>query len=147
MEAEAAAFEIGPGFLPDPDSPFCSECLATALELLEVLKAEADALRRFSGAELLTLVPRKEYLVNELKWKLEAARESGRDAFSDSEPFKALIKEITALNTSNGLFIKKSLSYWQALLSVFAPPGYDQTGRFERRLPCSPKGMAFRRKI
>lgn len=149
MKSDTAIFEsqANPGILPGPNSPFRSECLASALELLEVLKAEAQALRRFAGAELLRLVPKKEYLVSELKWKLEAAREAGTDTFSGSDSFKALLREIAKLNTSNGVFIKKSLAYWQDLLSIFSPPGYDQAGRFDRRLPCSPKGMAFRRKV
>ncbi len=67
-----------PGALPDPNSPFNSECLPTALELLAVLREEAEILRRFAGAELLRLVPRKEYLVSELEWKLESAKKQGQ---------------------------------------------------------------------
>ena len=79
MESSPAVFESlsHPGVLPNQDSPFHSECLTTALELLEVLREEAEILRRFAGAELLALIPKKEYLVNELEWKLESARQAG----------------------------------------------------------------------
>jgi flagellar biosynthesis/type III secretory pathway chaperone len=149
MESDNA--EIGTmaftGKSPDPKSPFCSECLSTALELLDCLKAEASILRRFAGTELMTLIPRKEYLVSELKWKIEGAGEAGEDLFSAPDSFKALLEDIDKLNNSNGLFIKKSISYWQGLLSVFSPPSYDHAGNFARRLPRSPNGIAFRKKV
>ena len=102
---------------------------ASALELLEVLREEAEILRRFAGAELLRLVPKKEYLVSELEWKLEAAREAGEGFLPASDSFKALLREISKLNTSNGVFIEKSLSYWQDLFSIFSPPGYGPAGK------------------
>ena len=67
MESSPLVFESlsHPGALPNQDSPFQSECLVTALELLEILREEAEILKRFAGAELLRLVPRKEFLVSE----------------------------------------------------------------------------------
>ena len=149
MKSEIAVFErpVNPCVLPDPHSPFRSECLSSALELLEVLKTEEQILRRFAGAELVRLIPKKEYLVRELEWKLEAARETGTDIFMTSDSFKALLEDIEKVNASNGAFIEKSLSYWQDLLSIFSPPGYGRAGNCERRQPWSPKGMAFKRKI
>ncbi len=133
--------------LADRNSPFQSECLPTALELLEVLRNEAEILRRFAGAELLRLVPKKEYLVSELEWKLQAAKEEGEGFFPASDSFKALLGEIGTLNTSNGVFIEKSLSYWQDFLSIFSPPSYGPAGKKARRQPRPPKGLTFAREI
>jgi len=133
--------------LPDSSSPFCSECLSSALDLLEILQEESRILKRFAGAELLALVPKKEYIVNELEWKLESVRESGANNFAASDTFKALMGEINKLNTSNGVFIEKSLSYWQDLMGIFMPPSYGPTGKASRRMPSSPRGAAFSREV
>ncbi len=93
MESSPSVFEsFRTRRIAGSDSPFQSECLATALELLEVLRKEAEILRRFAGAELLRLVPKKEYLVSELEWKLEAAREA-RGALSR---FQTLLRPCSA---------------------------------------------------
>jgi flagellar biosynthesis/type III secretory pathway chaperone len=149
MEPGVAVFEnpLHPDALPDANSPFKSECLPTALELLAVLRQEAEILRRFAGAELLELVPKKEYLVCELEWKLKSADLAELGSIRASDSFKALLDEISKLNTSNGVFIEKSLSYWEDLLSIFMPPSYGPTGKAARRPPGSLKGMAFRREI
>lgn len=136
-----------PGAFTDSSSPFYSECLSSALELFEILQQEERILKRFAGAELLALVPKKEYLVCELEWKLEAARNSGADNGVVSDAFKALIGEITRLNTSNGVFIEKSLSYWQDLLAIFVPPSYGPSGKASTRLPSSPRGVSFSREV
>lgn len=136
-----------PGVLPDQNSPFQSECLATALDLLEVLRNEAEILRRFAGAELLQLVPKKEYLVSELEWKLQSAKEAGEGFVPASDSFKALLGEIVKLNTSNGVFIEKSLSYWRGFLSIFSPPSYGPAGEKARRPVRPPKGRTFAREI
>lgn len=149
MQSNAARLEnhSSPVVLPEPNNPVCSECLASALELLEVLKEEAQILRRFAGDELLALIPKKEYLVHELEWKLQSARQAGAATFMASDSFKALIEEISRLNTSNGVFIEKSLSYWHGLLSIFSPPAYGPAGKVSGRLPRSPKGTTFRQEI
>jgi len=89
----------------------------------------------------------KEYIVNELEWKLESVRESGANNFAASDTFKALMGEINKLNTSNGVFIEKSLSYWQDLMGIFMPPSYGPTGKASRRMPSSPRGAAFSREV
>lgn len=149
MESGPAVFESlpHPGVLPNQDSPFHSECLATALELLEVLREEAEILRRFAGAELLALLPKKEYLVNELEWKLDSARQAGEGPLTVSDSFKALLGEIVKLNTSNGVFIEKTLSYWQDFLAIFSPPSYGPAGKKARRPARPPKGITFKREI
>jgi flagellar biosynthesis/type III secretory pathway chaperone len=133
--------------LADRNSPFQSECLPTALELLEVLRNEAEILKRFAGAELLRLVPKKEYLVSELEWKLQSAKEAEEGFLPASDSFKALLGEIGKLNTSNGVFIEKSLSYWQDFLSIFSPPSYGPAGKKARRQARPPKGLTFAREI
>ncbi len=130
--------------MPDQDSPFHSECLATALELLEVLREEAGILKRFAGAELLRLVPKKEYLVRELEWKLQSAKEAGKAFFRLRTPLRPCLREIDKLNTSNGVFIEKSISYWQDLLSVFLPQGYGPAGKKTRRPARAPRGAYVR---
>ncbi len=149
MESSSAVFESLSltGVLPNEDSPFHSECLTTALELLEVLREEAEILRRFAGAELLALIPKKEYLVNELEWKLESARKAGQGSFTVPDSFQALLGEIVKLNTSNGVFIEKTLSYWQDFLAIFSPPSYGPAGKKARRPERPPKGITFTREI
>jgi len=120
----------------------------TAIELLEVLRAEAQILRRFTGPELLALVPKKEYLASELEWKLKSAREAGTDSAKGSDSLRDILLQINRLNASNGVFIKKVLSYWRDLLSILLPPGYGPSGnRVAARPQSPPKGMAFRRKV
>ena len=149
MEQGALVFEnpAHPDALPDQNSPFKSECLPTALELLAVLRQEAEILKRFAGAELLELVPKKEYLVNELEWKLKSAGVSDLAAIRASDSFKALLDEITKLNASNGIFIEKSLYYWQDLLSIFMPPSYGPAGEKIKGPARAPKGVAFSREV
>jgi flagellar biosynthesis/type III secretory pathway chaperone len=149
MESSPAVFESlsHPGVLPNQDSPFHSECLTTALELLEILREEAEILRRFAGAELLALIPKKEYLVNELEWKLESAKQAGECSLTAPDSFKALLGEIVKLNTANGVFIEKTLSYWQDFLAIFSPPSYGPAGKKTRRPARPPKGLTFRREI
>ena len=149
MESSPAVFESPshPGVLPNQDSPFYSECLATALELLEVLREEAEILKRFDGAELLALIPKKEYLVNELEWKLESARQAAEGPLTVTDSFKALLGEIIKLNTANGVFIEKTLSYWKDFLALFLPPSYGPAGKMARRPARPPKGLTFTREV
>jgi flagellar biosynthesis/type III secretory pathway chaperone len=149
MESGATLAQTAPhpGALSGVESPLVRECLDSAIELLEILRAEAEILKRFAGSELLALVPKKEFLVSELEWKLKSAGEAGVNSFADSDSLGGILDEIARLNASNGIFIEKSLSYWQGLMSIFVPTGYGPTGEVTRRLPVSPKGAAFRRKV
>ncbi len=149
MESNSVMFESlpHPGVLPDQNSPFQSECIASALELLGVLREEAGILKRFAGAELLRLVPKKEYLVSELEWKIRSARNEGGSFMPASDSFKAVLREIDELNTTNGVFIEKSLAYWQDLLSVLLPQGYGPAGKKTKRPACSQRGLTYEREI
>ncbi len=122
------------------------ECIETALQLRSVLNEESDLLKRFASNELLWLMPRKELLIGELQRSLPPfKRTDGSPAFI-SDNLKNLLSEIDEQNRSNGLFIKKSLSYWQDLLLIFSPRGY---GRDSSSRPggLSPRGISFCREI
>jgi flagellar biosynthesis/type III secretory pathway chaperone len=149
MESSQLSLEtpLHDGPLPDQDSPFHSECLSTALELLEVLREESRIIRRFEGAELLRLIPRKEYLVRELEWKIQSTRDSGKGSVPVSESYKALLGEIDKLNTSNGVFIERAISYWRDLFSVLSPQCYGPTGKKKMHRTRSPRGLTFEREI
>ena len=149
MEFSPVVFESlsPPGVLPKQDSPFHSGCLTTALELLEILRKEAEILRRFAGAELLALIPKKEYLVNELEWELESARQTRQGSLTVLDSFTALLGEIVKLNTANGVFIERTLSYWQDFVAIFLPPSYSPAGKKTRRPARPPKGLTFTREI
>lgn len=149
MESTAGEFRTfsDGGVSPGANGDFPAGCLASAFRLLEVLREEARVLRRFAGEELLALVPRKEYLVSELEWELKSALEAEPDSFNASDPLKLLLDEIDKQNTSNKVFIEKSLLYWQDLLSIFSPPSYGPAGTPSGRPPCPAKGTAFRREI
>jgi flagellar biosynthesis/type III secretory pathway chaperone len=134
------------GVLTDQDSSLQPECITTAIELLKVLREETRILKRFAGAELLRLVPRKEYLVNELGWRLKSAKEAGGGVFSASDSFKALLREIDKVNNFNGVFIKKTLGYWRELLAVLLPLGYGKAGKQEKPAR-SPRGLTFEREV
>ena len=139
--------------LPRFDAPACqtgcsdSPFLGTALELLEALRAEEQILKSFAGAELLTLLPRKEYLVNELEWELRDAREANDGSLPVSDSFRAVLVEIGRLNTSNGVFIERSLSYWQDLQAILSPPGYGPAGGKGKPYLSPPPGLTFRREV
>jgi hypothetical protein len=149
MASAAKSFQtLSPSEAPSGDSQGSdSQFLGTALELLEALRAEEQILRKFSGAELLALLPKKEYLVNELEWKLRAARESNACCFAVSDSFKALLAEIDRLNTANGIFIERSLSYWKDLQAILLPPGYGPAaGRGDHSVR-PPRGLTFRQEV
>lgn len=140
-----------PELNPDPrvslhhPSAADSDCLATALELQLLLKEEADILKRFAGSELLWLIPKKEMLVSELGQKLNADKAGGGSTLSSDE-LKVLLGEIDELNRTNGLFILRTLSYWQDLLSIFSPQTYGPSRDGSRPAPAL-RGHAFSREI
>ncbi len=147
MEPAAKSFETfsrSGASACDINEPCDPELLGAALELLETLKAEEQILRRFSAAELLSLLPRKEYLVNELGWKLRAAMGDGQ---SISNSFQPLLAEINRRNTANGVFIKQTLSYWRDLQAILMPAGYGRSGRLGPPSRQPPNGITFQREI
>ncbi|MHC1725555.1 MAG: hypothetical protein AB9866_06020 [Syntrophobacteraceae bacterium] len=123
-----------------------SECLTTARELRILLQDEAGILKRFAGSELLWLIPKKELLINELGQKLNT-RFSGQRSPSNADHLRSLLGEIDEMNRSNGLFILRTLSYWQDLLSIFSPRTYGPAGEGSRSPAPAIRGRAFSREI
>jgi flagellar biosynthesis/type III secretory pathway chaperone len=120
-----------------------SECLLAAQELHRVLQEEADILRRFAKADLLHVISKKEFLLNELGQKLQSLKDADEQAMSISGPLKDILKKIDQVNRSNRLFIQRSLGYWQDLLSIFIPSGYGRS----RSGSAVPRGFAFSREV
>lgn len=124
-----------------------SECLSAARELHQVLKEEADILRRFAKADLLRLISRKELLINELGQKLECLKKADGRRVSISASLIDLLGKIDKLNRSNRFFIQRSLAHWQDLLSIFIPSGYRPSGRSSKPGSAAPRGFAFSREV
>ncbi len=124
-----------------------SECLTTALELRELLEEEADVLKRFAGAELLWLVSRKESLINEMGWKINALKRQYGESLRISDTLKEVLGDIDRLNRSNGIFIERSLAHWEDFLTIFSPPSYKPGGDTTRLPIPAQRGRAFCREI
>ena len=139
------------------DSPRCvaqspaakaeSDCLDTARELHGVLQEEADILRRFAKNDLLELIPRKEFLINELWQKLEWFKSVNGQIVSVSGPLRDQLLGIDRLNRSNRVFIERSLAHWQDFLSIFIPSGYRPNGGNPGGRQNVPRGFAFSREV
>ncbi|MGV8074858.1 MAG: hypothetical protein AB2L11_09935 [Syntrophobacteraceae bacterium] len=125
-------------------------CIEKAESLLEILVEEAEILRRFSGSELLELLPQKERLsaelredilrLEEVKWKDEACV-IGSSGYG---LLQVRLKEIMRINESNLVFISETLSHYTDLLGCFRPSSYgpdvDESAK-QKKINC--KGMMF----
>ncbi len=134
--------------VPQPENGGAgTECLQTARELQLVLEEEAEKLKRFAGAELLEVISRKEFLVEELSQKLGALKKTADTQPAIPASLKAVLEKIDALNRSNKNFIQNSLAHWQDLLSLLCPAGYGPTAEGKTGIARPPKGLAFSREI
>ena len=124
-----------------------SDCLLTAQELHRVVTQESEMLKRFAKAELLRLISRKEFLVNELGQKLQCLKTADGRIPSLLEPLKDLLVKIDRINRSNHIFIQRSLAHWQAFLSVLIPSGYGPPGEHSRYRARVPRGFTFSREV
>ncbi len=124
-----------------------SDCVAAALELQLILKEEADILKRFASNELLRLLPRKEFSIGELQRQLNVLKGADGTHAKLSDPLKNLLREIDAMNRSNRLFIERSLSHWQDLISVFSPPSYGPNLDGTKSAQPPARGLTFCREI
>jgi flagellar biosynthesis/type III secretory pathway chaperone len=124
-----------------------SECISTAQELHLVLKEEADILRRFAKADLLRLISKKEFLINELGQKLQCLKDADGHVIPISGSLKDLLEKIDQLNRSNRFFIQRSLAYWQDFLSIFIPAGYGPSGGSPGPGSPLPRGFSFSREV
>ncbi|MGC9195545.1 MAG: hypothetical protein ACP5IL_08840 [Syntrophobacteraceae bacterium] len=149
MESLAHRCEIFPGVgvASPPEGGWDTELLQAALELLDALRAEEQILKKFSATELLALLPKKEYLVSEFGWKLRSAMDANTESFSVSDALKPLLAEICRLNASNGVFLKRSLSYWRDLQAILLPQGYSRNGRKDSDGVRPPNGITFAREV
>jgi hypothetical protein len=147
MESLAHRCEIFPpvGVTSPLEGGWDTQLFEAALELLDALRAEEQILRKFSATELLALLPKKEYLITQFAWKLRAAMDA--ESFSVSESLKPVLAEICRLNASNGVFIKRSLSYWRDLQAILLPQGYGRSGRKDSDAVRPPNGITFAREV
>ncbi len=107
-------------------------CLSTAAELVSLLEDEGAVLKSFDGDRLLQLLPRKEFLVNDLYRRLRTLESggtgsgvahgvSGEDRVAE---LKNLLKTIESLNGFNRIFIQQSLSHWRQFMAAVDHSGY-----------------------
>lgn len=153
------------------ESPPLERSLATAENLLAILRAETEALKGFEKERLLELLIEKEALANELAERMRALQASqpsfgtNREPSQDSEPtgatiegdkqdrrkrasLKGLLAKIVKCNHRNHVFVQGSLGLWRELLALCLPGTYvfSQTGEAARQsIPT--KGLALNREI
>ncbi len=127
-------------------------CISKADSLLQLLKEEAEMLRKFKSDALLGILPRKERLSVELRESVlllkEQEKESGIDekTSADYNTLRRSLKEIAQLNESNRIFINGSLTYCNELLDCYGSSGYGPGMReAARRRPINCKGLVFRK--
>jgi flagellar biosynthesis/type III secretory pathway chaperone len=127
-------------------------CIVVSDQLLEVLREESEALRRFDSEELMGLLPRKEYFVKELHERIGPLKEiaSEKRAPKDDryELLKNRLKEIDRCNRDNRVFVEGTLDFWRDLLAILSPSSYSrgQTGNVVSK-PGPYKGISFHTEI
>ncbi|GEM_PF-3426316 len=107
-------------------------CLSAAVELVSLLKEESTVLKSFDADRLLRLLPRKEFLVNDLFRRLRMLETC--DAEKEDAPFpskadsadelKDLLQTIERLNGFNRIFLQQSLNHWRQFMAAVDHPGY-----------------------
>lgn len=138
--------------LPGPGPGILGECIGTAEKLCEVLREEADALKRFASDDLLNILPGKQILVNELRDRLEELHSAGinkgaADSTAARLPLRSLLENIQEQNRFNETFVKNTLGYWQDLLSIFLRPAYGPGQESIARKRASITGRTFNREV
>jgi hypothetical protein len=147
-------------------------CLATAEQLLEILRAETLALKGFEKERILELVANKEALVSELvrgmrlvkssqasfaRTAQESSRQSGPAGASQDANgedlgkrvlLRGLLDQIMKSNNRNHVFVQGFLGYWQDLLTLCLPGTYalSHLGQAAKQ-PLAAKGLALNREI
>ena len=140
-------FDIGPCLSSRISGDPELECIGAARELQMVLEEESELLRRFAGAELVRLLSRKEFSIEDLFNKLEGLKASRGGKNAVTGPLREILEKIEAMNRSNRIFIQSSLSHWQDLLSLLCPTGYGPTAEMGKSGTPAPKGLSFSREI
>ena len=95
-------------------------------------------LKKFASDDLLSLLPAKQILVDELRDRLETLRDAeggnGSPEFAVRRiPLRNLLKNIQEQNRFNETFIRNTLEHWKDLMSIFFRssygPGQDNVAR------------------
>jgi flagellar biosynthesis/type III secretory pathway chaperone len=134
-----------------PEELFDACELAGQLE--QLLRQEAETLRRFENQELLKILHRKESLIRELAAKmnaLEEAKNGHTDTIRGPQylSLKTCLREIEKLNRSNRAFIEGSLSHYQHFIDCLCPSSYHPHHVNEPRQELAAfKGLTFRKEI
>lgn len=128
-------------------------CLSMADELVRLLREETALLQRFNNQGLLVLLPRKELLARTLRDRMEALQRSPRGdrpapAAKGRGELKAILAEINELNRSNGVFVERSLEYFNDFIDSVCPSSYgpNQEGPWKHKAG-NFKGLSFRKEI
>ncbi len=111
-------------------------CLASAGDLVGVLKEESEVIKAFDAERLLPLLSRKEFLAGDLSRRMEALRgyrerrEKEKGAGSPllvgecEARLRELLREIDRLNAFNRVFIEHSLDHWRKMTAGMELPIY-----------------------
>ena len=147
-------------------------CIATSEALLDILRAEAEALKAFRKERLLELLSQKEAVTCELAQKIKELESSlssfersgkaspnipestggilGNKGQGDSKTvlLRELLGEIVKCNQRNHVFIQGSLGFWQDFLSLCIPGVYiSGHGKQATKQPMCVKGFSLNREI
>ena len=134
-----------------PKELFDAHELAEQLE--QLLRQEAETLRRFENQELLKILHRKESLILELAEKLndfEKVKNGHRDMSRGPQylSLKNCLREIEKLNRSNRVFIEGALSHYEHFIDCLCPSCYHPRHVNEPRQELAAfKGLTFRKEI
>jgi flagellar biosynthesis/type III secretory pathway chaperone len=124
-----------------------------AEQLEQLLRQEAETLKRFENQELLRIVHRKQSLILELAEKLrdlEKAKNGHTDLSRGPQylSLKRCLREIEKLNSSNRVFIEGALSHYQHFIDCLCPSCYHPRHVNEPRQELAVfKGLTFRKEI
>jgi flagellar biosynthesis/type III secretory pathway chaperone len=147
-------------------------CIVASEKLLQILRAEARALKAFQKEQLLQLITEKEALATELANRMKSFGSSecitknidqqqspspgsagiGEEESDDDQAkrglLRGLLNEIMALNKRNHIFIQGSLIHWQQLLNLCLPSTYVPAADGQAARQSIPtKGLALNREI
>ena len=99
--------------------------LSTVLELLRIVRKEAEILKSHTPEVLLELLPRKQTLIYKLAKQIRALGERNS---SVDESLRRYLREIYSTNERNRELLEQLLDYWGGLARVFASTIYGKEG-------------------
>jgi hypothetical protein len=130
---------------------FLNECQTRAEQLIGVLSAESEALKRFDSELLLKLISHKEYSISVLCDSIHAFKRCSSTGEEDADSrslltLKEMFAEIKRLNDANRVYIETSLSHYQSFLTTILPTVYDQNEGYPAHPIVDFRGVAIKRK-